>query len=417
MTDQVHIVGGGTVSHVRPHLALSAPAYGLTARRLAAMCKEHWPGSEPHLHLTRMADSGFGKMETNEDVAHLLARLVSLPETRAIFLPAALCDFDGSVLENAITTPSGKAELRLKTKEGLQHLVLTPAQKVIGQVRRYRKDVFLVGFKTTASASADEQFLSGLDLLKRSSCNLVLANDLHTKLNMVVTPEQARYHVGKDRQDSLRGLVEMAAARSGLTFTRSTVMRGDPVPWDSPEVPPSLRAVVDHCVAGGAYKPFLGSTVGHFAVRTGESTFLTSRRKSDFNRLAEVGLVRVESEGEDRVVAYGDKPSVGGQSQRIVFTDHPGADCIVHFHCPARPGAPDDVPVRSQREYECGSHECGRNTSSGLRDFGGIKAVMLDRHGPNVVFSRDVDPSRVIEFIDRNFDLSASTDEVDRRSV
>ena len=30
----VHIIGGGTVNHVRPHLALSAPAYGGTARRL-----------------------------------------------------------------------------------------------------------------------------------------------------------------------------------------------------------------------------------------------------------------------------------------------------------------------------------------------------------------------------------------------
>ena len=30
----IHIIGGGTVNHIRPHLALSAPAYGGTARKL-----------------------------------------------------------------------------------------------------------------------------------------------------------------------------------------------------------------------------------------------------------------------------------------------------------------------------------------------------------------------------------------------
>jgi ribulose-5-phosphate 4-epimerase/fuculose-1-phosphate aldolase len=165
--------------------------------------------------------------------------------------------------------------------------------------------------------------------------------------------------------------------------------------------------VVDHCIARGAYKPFLGATVGHFAVRLGDGRFLTSRRKTDFNRLPEVGLVLVEALGDHEVVAHGSRPSVGGQSQRIVFAEHPGLDCIVHFHCPLRAGSA--VPVRSQRPFECGSHECGKNTSDGLLPFGPAWAVMLDRHGPNVVFSRNADPEQVIRFIEDNFDLSGTT--------
>lgn len=172
-------------------------------------------------------------------------------------------------------------------------------------------------------------------------------------------------------------------------------------------MPEALRRVVDHCIARGAYKPFLGATVGHFAVKLGDGRFLTSRRKTDFNRLHEVGLVLVEARGESEVVAHGSRPSVGGQSQRIVFAEHPGLDCIVHFHCPLRDGSP--VPVRSQRPFECGSHECGKNTSDGLRPFGDAWAVMLDRHGPNVVFSRDADPERVIRFIEESFDLAGTT--------
>jgi hypothetical protein len=201
----------------------------------------------------------------------------------------------------------------------------------------------------------------------------------------------------------------MAYLRSHLTFTQSTVVAGEKVAWIDPRVPGSLRTVVNHCINGQAYKPFNGATVGHFAVKLSDTEFLTSIRKSDFNKLAENGLVYVKTDGPDTVLAYGAKPSVGGQSQRIVFHDHPGMDCIAHFHCPLRENHPDDIPIRSQREVECGSHECGRNTSAGLKQFGNLKAVMLDQHGPNIVFSKSIDPKEVIDFIERNFDLSKKT--------
>ena len=63
----------------------------------------------------------------------------------------------------------------------------------------------------------------------------------------------------------------------------------------------------------------------------------------------------------------------------------------------------------SQREYECGSHECGRNTSRGLKKFGNLSAVYLDQHGPNIVFHRSIDSQEVINFIEANFDLELKT--------
>lgn len=399
-----HIIAGGTHFHVRPHLALSAPAFGGTGRKLAAALEAR--GRPATLHLTAMA-GGSKDLDTNADVARLVASIVADEAARLLFMPVAFCDFTGAVLEGTAATPSGKGEPRLRTGDGPRTLSLTPAPKVIGAVRRERKDIFLVGFKTTAGASEAEQLTAGLTLLKTASCNLVLANDLHTRNNMIVTPEQAHYHLTTDRDLALASLVEMALLRADLTFTRSTVVPGDPVPWSSELVPEALRRVVDHCVARGAYKPFLGATVGHFAVKIGEGRFLTSRRKTNFNRLPEVGLVMIEARGTDEVIAHGSRPSVGGQSQRIIFAEHPDLDCIVHFHCPPRPGSP--VPVRSQRPFECGSHECGKNTSEGLRRFGPLAAVMLDRHGPNIVFSRRADPGEIIRFIDENFDLGLST--------
>lgn len=63
---------------------------------------------------------------------------------------------------------------------------------------------------------------------------------------------------------------------------------------------------------------------------------------------------------------------------------------------------------------ECGSHECGKNTSDHLEtvdlcDGHQLKAVYLDSHGPNVVFSRSVPPEKVIAYIDRTFDLDRKT--------
>ncbi len=226
---------------------------------------------------------------------------------------------------------------------------------------------------------------------------------------MVITPEEAAYAQTSDRAELLREVVDMAWYRSQLTFTQSTVVDGKPVAWDDSRIAPSLRAVVNHLIAGRAYKPFGGKTVGHFAQRLSETEFLTSIRKTDFNRLPEIGLVYVRTSGPDTVLAYGAKPSVGGQSQRIVFKDHPGFDCIAHAHVPLRPDHPDAIPVVSQRNTECGSHTCGRNTSNGLAQFGNLKAVYLDQHGPNIVFPSSIDPQEVIDFIERNFDLSKKT--------
>jgi hypothetical protein len=110
-----------------------------------------------------------------------------------------------------------------------------------------------------------------------------------------------------------------------------------------------------------------------------------------------------------KVIAHGAKPSVGGQSQRIVFDQNPDLDCIVHAHVPLKSNPRDSVPIADQWQNECGSHQCGRNTSENLREFADLKAVMLDDHGPNIVFARNTPAAKVIEFIEANFDLEAKT--------
>lgn len=285
---------------------------------------------------------------------------------------------------------------------------LHPAPKVISRIREQRKDIFLVGFKTTAGATEDSQFASALTLCKKSHCNLVLANDLHTRVSMIVTPEQSRYCVTTDRSLVLRELLQMTLSRSKGTYARTHVVDGVLVDIQSDLVPSSLRTVVQFCVKKGAYQPFNDVTVGHFAVKQKDGSVLCSIRRRNYNKKIE--LVRLESVNDETVVAYGAKPSAGARSQWIMFNNHPAMDCVVHFHCPLKEWS--RVSRREQKFYECGSHQCGINTSVGLTPVsadGKIKAVFLDNHGPNILFSSDVDPQEVIKFIEDNFDLSRTT--------
>jgi hypothetical protein len=425
----VHIIGGGTFSHIRNHLALSTPAFGTTARQLNKLV-ETWIDDydyrmndynvpytfDNHIHLTKMADYE-SKLVTNDDVEQLVDQLIADSRTKVIFFNAAMCDFNGYIStydqHGWLEDQSGKYEPRLHSRNGYWPPInLRAATKVIKKIRKERKDIFLVAFKTTCGATEDEQYIAGLNLLKENSCNLVLANDTKTRTNMIICPEEARYCVTTDRDVVLDTLVDMTMKRCQLHFTRSTVITDAPsIDWNSEVVPESLRTVVNYCIEKGAYKPFRGATAGHFAVKVDEKTFLTSKRSTNFNDLDKIGLVKVVSSSPDEVIAYGAKPSVGGQSQRIIFNEHTDVDCIVHFHCPTHSTLDlMEMPVRKQYAYECGSHECGQNTSNGLREvWHGIKAVFLDNHGPNIVFNRNIDPNNVIRFIDHFFDLSQKT--------
>lgn len=423
MNKRIYILGGGTFFDIRPHDSLAARAFGTTATKLADLCKEIIPDLDVVLALTKMADRN-GWMVTNADVkAYVEGTILPDPHAKIVFFNVAMAN-KASVLDAmGLPSPSGKNEPRLDSKR-THTLELTSDEKIINLIRKTRKDIFLIGFKTTSNETEGVQYAAGLNMLKANSCNLVLANDIGVRRNMVITPEEAKYHVTYDRDEALRNLVEMAKLRSHLTFTRSTVVGGRPVHWNSDLVPTNLRDVVNYCVERGAYKAFRGATVGHFACKLSDTEFLTSIRKSNFNDIANNGLVKIRTDGPDTVLAYGARPSVGGQSQRIVFKDHPGMDCIVHFHCPIKEGS--KVPQVSQREYECGSHECGKNTSTGLKAFHlrdtdanwmsgqenewyTINVVYLQEHGPNIVFHHDTPAHLITRFIEENFDLEGKT--------
>ncbi|RQR65693.1 hypothetical protein DIE18_04375 [Burkholderia sp. Bp9125] len=205
MAKSIHIFGGGTVMHVRNHLALCAPAYGTTARKLHSLLFGKLYDTAVYLHLTKMADhTSF--METNEDVAVRLGGVYTDHTAHAIVFNVALCDFAGHIGD----VPSGKHAKRLKSREGVVQMTLTPAQKLLATVKAARPDIFLVGFKTTAGEDETSQRTAVERQIQETGVDLVIANDTVTRHNLLVAAEG--YARAGSRESILAELAEVLGA-------------------------------------------------------------------------------------------------------------------------------------------------------------------------------------------------------------
>lgn len=400
------ILGGGTFEPIRNHLALSAPAFGTTAKRLHELI----PGS--NLVLTKMVNPD-SNLKSNEDVERYIDLLLKDMNVGTIILNVAFCDYRPEAIVTRKATLFGEQPIlnydfgfhseRLKTSEGNIELILSPADKVITKIRKERPDIFLVGFKTTTNKTSEEQFSIALKMMKSVKCNLVLANDTVTRNNMIITAEETIYGETKEREDVLKELAEMISMRSNLTYNESRYIGG--YSFDMSLTPPNFRSVIKFLIDNGGFIENNGNgfTPGHFCWMDSENSFLSSQRKANHNEVFTYGLSKVEVKDGIFTVMGAKKASVGARSQWMILQENFGADCIIHTHNPLKEGSL--IPITPQKPFQCGSLECGINTVSHMKSFGSIKAVYLEKHGANILFNSSNDPQEVIDFIKANIEL------------
>lgn len=391
------VLGGGTFEPIRNHLALSAPAFGSTAKQIHKLI----PGSE--LVLTKMADVS-SDLKSNSDVEKYIDNLLDDNSVGTIVLNVAFCDFKSEPIDGI---ESGFHADRLKTAEGKFSLDLVPTDKVIAKIRQKRPDIFLVGFKTTTNKTSEEQFLIALQMMKKTKCNLVLANDTVTRNNMVITPEETIYGETTDREDVLKELSDMIQLRNNLTYNHSIFNEVDSIPIES--TPESFQQVVHFLINNGGYIENNGNgfTPGHFCYKVDDKSFLSSQRKANHNLVFNEGMSKVEVEDDKFTVSGRRKASVGARSQWLILQQNPGYDCIIHTHNPLKEGS--KIPIAEQRPFQCGSLECGLNSANNLKSFNvknsTFKAVYLEKHGVNILFKSSDDVNNLINFITDNIVL------------
>jgi phosphopantothenoylcysteine synthetase/decarboxylase len=177
--DKCVIIGGGTFNHVACHLSLATPAFGSTAKTLKTMLDGFGLEIENQLVLTKMADSS-SKLVTNDDIDNLLFNLTLDHSVKAVIMNAALCDFS---MENPST------QSRLSSSNDYTAELVGIRGKIIEDFKAARPDVFVVGFKTTHGDTAQQQAAKSFKLLHDSGIDLVLANDIKTRNNLLISKD------------------------------------------------------------------------------------------------------------------------------------------------------------------------------------------------------------------------------------
>jgi len=175
---KVVILGGGTFNPISCHLALAAPAFGGTAKKLHAMFTDNGT-LESHLVLTKMADSN-STLITNEDVAICVAEMIKDPEVKAVVMNAAICDFE---------LPNPTDEARLSSSKDYDVTLFGIRTKILASIKEQRPDIIVVGFKTTHGASKIEQAAKAFTSMHNNNLDVVFANDVGTRTNILVNKE------------------------------------------------------------------------------------------------------------------------------------------------------------------------------------------------------------------------------------
>ena len=167
----IHIIGGGTIGHVRCGLSLASPDFGETARLIPwGLWKQRQ--NHPELlenfhftsHLTSMASGENRNLTTMDDVQQLVERLIEEEQTKIIFLMSPLLEFDGCVgrpnWDSFKPTPNGPNEpaLRAGIGSGEEHLILKSREPLWAKIRQKRKDIFLVAYHQTGDETEEKQY-------------------------------------------------------------------------------------------------------------------------------------------------------------------------------------------------------------------------------------------------------------------
>ena len=176
------VLGGGTFSDVAPHLSLCTRAFGTTAKQLYRMIDDYYHSTR--LILTKMAD-GNSNLITNKDVEYFIDTLILMPRVRAIIFNVAMCDFYGVV-------QTGKEYSRLSSASEYQMTLTPDTTKVIAKIKAARPDIFTVGFKTTHNSSPEEQIAKARHQIKTCGVDLVLANDIGNRNNILVSSKSTQ---------------------------------------------------------------------------------------------------------------------------------------------------------------------------------------------------------------------------------
>jgi phosphopantothenoylcysteine decarboxylase/phosphopantothenate--cysteine ligase len=88
--------------------------------------------------------------------------------------------FDIVIMAAAIAdyVPTVQSKKKIKSFKSIMNIRLKKAPKIIDEVKKYQKDVFLVGFKAETNLTKSQLIKSAEKKLRESSADMIIANDI-----------------------------------------------------------------------------------------------------------------------------------------------------------------------------------------------------------------------------------------------
>lgn len=257
--DQIYVIGGGTVSYIRGHLAIANVSYGAMAYNISSSLREMEIKGELHEYSTKMAGDFFDAVElkgegswrravvfeetdprseedympgldTNEDIVRLVNEIIDKQRPRILFLMTEPCMFEGFALGDERTvvkfadgnriferpnTPSGPEEPTLHPKE--DHEIRLKACDPLEGIKD-KGELFVVGYHITEDVSEINQYHAGKIYLTKTKFDMVLIEDRKTGIHMIVCREENDYSyvVYSNRDEAIDILIKTSMTRSEM---------------------------------------------------------------------------------------------------------------------------------------------------------------------------------------------------------
>ena len=256
---------------------------------------------------------------------------VSREETDVVILCMAASDYAPEQQDGKISSSTESLSLELKA-----------LPKLISEVKQYKRNVFLVGFKLLIGEDPDVVIEKAYRSMLRDGQDLAVANvgdsmnpeSLHTYL---VTIERGVIAVPREKLPEV--LLQTLADRHSNEYYRTNHTRVDALPLEDAVVENYLKSVerLSKLALFNSYLRGSSEEFGFVATRTSEGTLITGRgsSKSAVTR-DDIALVQ-DLDEEQRVlsvISTEKKASLNANVAHMIFQRRPDIQHIVHAHIP-----------------------------------------------------------------------------------
>ena len=167
---KVLMTAGPTIEHIDPIRVITNQSSGKTGVCLASelisaganVTFVYGPGKEKPPRGAKIINVTSSK-EMHDAVRSQLKKKFDV-----VIMAAAIADY----------VPSIESKKKIKSSKKNMTISLKKAPKIIDQIRKYQKDLFLIGFKAETNLSKTQLIKSAEKKLKESSADMIIANDV-----------------------------------------------------------------------------------------------------------------------------------------------------------------------------------------------------------------------------------------------